>query len=49
MFSTVTTLQTPHDVALQELHVEAFYPADAETEALLKGPESQVDRKRATT
>jgi transcriptional regulator with XRE-family HTH domain len=35
MFSTVTTVQTPHDVALQELHVEAFYPADAETEALL--------------
>jgi transcriptional regulator with XRE-family HTH domain len=40
MFSTVTTVQTPHDVALQELHVEAFYPADAETEALLKGPAS---------
>jgi transcriptional regulator with XRE-family HTH domain len=37
MFSTVTTVQTPHDVALQELHVEAFYPADAETEALLTG------------
>jgi len=28
MFSTVTTLSTPQDVTLQELHVEAFYPAD---------------------
>ena len=27
---------TPHDVTLQELHVEVFYPADAETEAVLK-------------
>lgn len=36
MFSTVTTVATPHDVTLQELHVEAFYPADAETEAVLQ-------------
>ena len=28
MFSTVTTVATPHDVTLQELHVEVFYPAD---------------------
>jgi transcriptional regulator with XRE-family HTH domain len=32
MFSTVTTLSTPQDVTLQELHVEAFYPADAASE-----------------
>jgi len=36
MFSTVTTVATPHDVTLQELHVEVFYPADAETESVLK-------------
>jgi hypothetical protein len=36
MFSTVTTVATPHDVTLQELHVEVFYPADAETEATLQ-------------
>jgi transcriptional regulator with XRE-family HTH domain len=36
MFSTVTTVATPHDVTLQELHVEAFYPADAETERILQ-------------
>jgi transcriptional regulator with XRE-family HTH domain len=35
MFSTVTTLSTPQDVTLQELHIEAFYPADAETDAML--------------
>jgi hypothetical protein len=34
MFGTVTTLATPRDVTLQELHIEAFYPADAETEAM---------------
>lgn len=34
MFSTVTTLSTPQDVTLQDLHIEAFYPADAETAAL---------------
>lgn len=28
MFSTVTTLSAPEDVTLQELHIEAFYPAD---------------------
>ncbi len=36
MFSTVTTVATPHDVSLQELHVESFYPADADTEVVLK-------------
>jgi transcriptional regulator with XRE-family HTH domain len=38
MFSTVTTLATPNDVTLQDLHIEAFYPADAETEKLLSSP-----------
>lgn len=33
-FSTVTTLGTPQDVTLQELRVECFFPADAETAAL---------------
>ena len=36
MFSTVTTVATPHDVTLQELHVEVFYPADADTELVLQ-------------
>lgn len=42
MFSTVTTVATPHDVTLEELHVEVFYPADAETEATLESYEKQV-------
>jgi transcriptional regulator with XRE-family HTH domain len=45
MFSTVTTVATPHDVTLQELHVEVFYPADAETEAVLKGYEERTKAK----
>jgi len=31
-FSTLTSLGTPHDITLQELRVEAFFPADPETE-----------------
>jgi hypothetical protein len=42
MFSTVTTIATPHDVTLQELHVEVFYPADAETESVLQTYEKQL-------
>ncbi len=30
-FSTVTTLGTPQDVTLQELRIECFFPANAET------------------
>jgi transcriptional regulator with XRE-family HTH domain len=32
-FSTVTTLGTPQDVALQELRIECFFPLDAATAA----------------
>lgn len=42
MFSTVTTVATPHDVTLQELHVEVFYPVDAETETTLQAYEEHV-------
>jgi transcriptional regulator with XRE-family HTH domain len=31
-FSTVTTLGTPQDVTLQELRIECFFPADADSE-----------------
>ena len=43
MFSTVTTVATPHDVTLQELHVEVFYPADAETESVLQTYQMQLE------
>jgi transcriptional regulator with XRE-family HTH domain len=45
MFSTVTTVSTPHDVTLQELHVEVFYAADAETEAVLRDYEREAARR----
>ena len=45
MFSTVTTVSTPHDVTLQELHVEVFYPADVETEATLRDYEARVTER----
>jgi transcriptional regulator with XRE-family HTH domain len=31
-FTTLTTLGTPHDITLQELRIESFFPADAATE-----------------
>src|SRR5205814_9617280 len=30
-FTTLTTLGTPHDITLQELRVESFFPADEAT------------------
>lgn len=45
MFSTVTTVATPHDVSLQELHVEAFYPADAATERVLQKYGEKLEAK----
>ena len=35
-FSTLTSLGTPHDITLQEIRVEAFFPADAATEETSK-------------
>ena len=32
LFSTIMTIGTPHDVTLQELRIETFFPADAESE-----------------
>lgn len=34
--STITVFGTPHDVTLSELALEAFYPADAATAAILR-------------
>jgi hypothetical protein len=35
-FSTITTFGTPQDVTLQELRIEAFFPADEPTRAALQ-------------
>ncbi len=32
-FSTITTFGTPHDVTLEELHIECSFPADEATAA----------------
>jgi MmyB-like transcription regulator ligand binding domain len=31
LFTTIATLGTPHDVTVQELRIECFFPADVET------------------
>jgi transcriptional regulator with XRE-family HTH domain len=36
LFHTITTLGTPQDVTLQELRIETSFPADAETDAILR-------------
>jgi transcriptional regulator with XRE-family HTH domain len=38
LFTTLTTFGTPHDITLAELAVELFYPADEDTEAVLRRP-----------
>lgn len=36
LLSTISTLGTAQDITLQELHIESFHPADAETDARLR-------------
>jgi hypothetical protein len=36
-FSMLTSLGVPYDITLHELRVECFFPADAASEALLRG------------
>ena len=31
LFTTIATLGTPHDITLQELRIESFFPMDGET------------------
>jgi transcriptional regulator with XRE-family HTH domain len=42
MFTTLTTFGTPRDVTLEELCVELFYPADAETLNLMRAGSTPV-------
>ncbi len=43
MFTTLTTFGTPRDVTLEELCVELFYPADAQTEQFMRTASSPLD------
>lgn len=36
LFSTITTFGSPHDVTLEELAIETFYPADSASRAALE-------------
>ena len=36
LFTMISTLGTPLDVTLQELRVESYLPADAQTDAALR-------------
>ncbi|MBL8670180.1 MAG: helix-turn-helix transcriptional regulator [Alphaproteobacteria bacterium] len=44
LFTTIATLGTPQDVTLQELRVECFFPADAETASLLRAWAARDDQ-----
>ncbi len=37
LFTMMTTFGTPHDVTLQEIRIETFFPADDITEAYIRG------------
>lgn len=37
LFSTITTFGTPQDVTLEEISIESYYPADADSAAILRG------------
>jgi MmyB-like transcription regulator ligand binding domain len=39
LFSTITTFGTPQDVTLEEIAIESYDPADAQTAELLRHPD----------
>jgi len=45
LFSMLTTFGTPQDITTDELRVESFYPADAASEALLRGLAGDAPRE----
>jgi transcriptional regulator with XRE-family HTH domain len=47
-FTTITTFGTPHDIALQELRLESFFPADEATERTLKAWSSVAHGDQST-
>lgn len=45
LFSTITTFGTPHDITLEELSIESYYPADADSAAFLRGSGTEPGRR----
>ena len=37
LFNMVTTFGSPHDATLQQLRIETFFPADEQSENLIRG------------
>jgi hypothetical protein len=48
LFTTIATLGTPQDIALQELRVESFFPMDDETRAVFRDWAAAPRSKRPT-
>ncbi len=46
-FTTLTSFGTPHDVTLQELRIESFFPTDEETELSLRRLSKEVQQPSA--
>jgi transcriptional regulator with XRE-family HTH domain len=46
-FTTLTAFGTPHDVTLQELRIESFFPVDEETELSLRRLSKEAVRQAA--
>ncbi|MEU8379851.1 helix-turn-helix transcriptional regulator [Streptosporangium sp. NPDC048865] len=47
LFSTTTTFGTPMDITLDEVSVESYYPADAESAAYFASPDAGVGTEAA--
>ena len=49
LFSTITTLGTPHDITLHELRVESFFPADQATAEWFRDQAGKVESRVEST
>ena len=45
LFTTIATLGTPQDVTVQELRIECFFPADADTAQVFRGWAAHAPRE----
>jgi transcriptional regulator with XRE-family HTH domain len=46
LFTTIATLGTPHDITLQELRIESFFPMDEATRAHFRGWSGSAPKQR---
>src|SRR5262245_40552204 len=43
LFTTITTLGSPHDITLQELRIESFHPADEATADIARSVAARIE------